>query len=223
MVIAFVKTKPYTLITESHGDELLHIAILTALPVGFRIAIAQPINNLRAALDLGWHSLLTLTDTIKSTDEAPFPFADNLTKFESKFNRGFKNYPHEIKTLARAFQPYKRGDNLLWALNRICAGNKHRMLAPVSILETKGFLWDRRVPCPSWDRRENEIARFITFPNENFDDYIDVTFDIAFDDVDIVQGQPVLTVLNTLSDKVYNILLALEAEAIRLGCIQIKV
>jgi hypothetical protein len=222
MVIDFINKKPYALISESKSDEILHIAILNAFPVGFRITIAQVINNLRSALDLGWHALLVVTNTINSTAEAKFPFADNIAKFDSLLNRGFKNYPHEIKTLARSFQPYKGGDDLLWALNRICAGNKHRMLAPIGILETEGFLWDRRVPCPSWDRRENEIARFVTFPDENFNDYIDVTFNIAFNEVDIVKGQPVLTVLNTLSDKVQDILLALEAEAIRLGFIQIK-
>lgn len=221
MVIDFINTKPYTLISEPQSDEILHIAILTGLPIGFRIAIANSINNLRSALDLGWHTLLVITNTIKPTDERKFPFADDIVKFDGLLNRGFKNYPHEIKTLARSFQPYKGGDDLLWALNRICAANKHRLLAPISVLEVEGFLWDRRIPCPSWDRRENEIARFITFPDENFNDYIDVTLDIAFDEVDIVQGQPVLTVLHALSDKVKNILIAIEAMAIKMGAIKI--
>src|SRR5271157_4557587 len=150
MAVDFIAKKPYTLITESNSNEILHIAILTGLPVGFRIAIANSINNLRSALDLGWHTLLVATHTIRPTDEARFPFADNIVKFDGLLKRGFKNYPHEIKALARAFQPYKGGDDLLWALNRICAGNKHRMLTPVGILPIKDSLGDGGVPCLFW-------------------------------------------------------------------------
>lgn len=223
MVTSFVATEPYTHITEPYSDGIqqLHIIKLTkGLPVGFRIAIANVINNLRSALDLGWHSLLTLSDTIRPTDEAKFPFADNITKFNGMLTRGFKKFPDEIKVLARSFQPYKGGDDLLWALNRICAGNKHKMLAPVAILPPMGLLNYPGIPCPMRNRSKDEIICFLT--DAKFNNDIDITFDIAFDEVDIVKGQPVLTVLNTLSDKTQDILLALEAEAIRLGFIQIK-
>lgn len=226
---AFIETEPYILVVESDpsGVNQLHkIKFTKPLFDEFAAIVADAVDNLRSSLDLAWYVVAIASKAIRPTGEAPFPFADKASDFERKIG-GCKYFPPEILGLLREFKPYKGGDDLLWALNRICAANKHRMLAPVlaNVIEMaihhitirgRGRI---EFPLPRWDRSKNEIVWAITKPDERIEYDIDFGFDIAFDEVVIVRNQPVLTVLNALARKVEGILMGLEAEARRLGYI----
>ncbi|MGA9754234.1 MAG: hypothetical protein WBV23_03740, partial [Desulfobaccales bacterium] len=156
--------------------------------------------------------------------EAKFPFADNVPKFNGMLDRGFKNFSPEIVALAMGFKPYKGGDDLLWALNRICAANKHRLLTTqfIGFHKIEGGItkWGPgEVPSDMrWDHTKNEIIFFRTHGEIWTDCNIHVTFVISFDkSIDVVGQKPVTTTLNALADKVENILKALEGAAQTLG------
>lgn len=181
------------------------------------------IDNLRAALDIAWHNLAVTAGFVTPQIEAKFPFADNVTKFNSLLDRGLKNFSQEIIALAMAFKPYQGGDDLLWALNRICAANKHRLLTTqfVGFHKIEGGItkWGPgEVPADMrWDYGKNEIVFFRAEGEILTDCNIHVTFVISFDKfIDVVGEKPVTTTLNALADKVESILETLEAEARRL-------
>ena len=184
------------------------------------------IDNLRAALDLGWWNLSVTGGFIKPYIEAKFPFADNAPKFDSMLSRGFKNFSQDILAIPVRFKPYEGGDNLLWALNRICATNKHRLL-PLKIIryrKIEGQLtkWGlAEVPENiRWDSAKKEIVFFRVHRNTIVDSNIIVSLDIAFDEsVKVVGGKPVIATLNALVDKIEDILKALEGAAQMLGFI----
>lgn len=217
--------KTYVIETDpSDPNCYLHKIIITERPSQEIVAFTTDIiDNLRAVLDIAWHNLVVTAGFVSPQIEGKFPFADNVTKFNSLLNRGFKNFPQEIVTLAMGFKPYKGGDDLLWALNRICAANKHRLLTTqyVGFYKINGGItkWGPgEVPeNMQWDHTKNEIIFFRTHGEIWTDCNIHVTFVISFDkSIDIVGEKPVSTILNALADKVESILKALEGEARRL-------
>jgi hypothetical protein len=223
---AFFDAKPYKLVVESDSNGWIHahkIKFTKPFPDDFAVVAADVVDNLRSALDQSWFAIAIISRVIKSSGKAYFPFADNASDFDSVLRRGCKNFPHDILTLLRTFKPYKGGNDLLWALNRICATNKHEMLAPTSINVNMGFSVVKtrkgrtEIITPKWNRRDNEIIYFITFKDDEIDYHIPLALDIAFDKVEIVAGQPAVAVLNRLAGEVENILLALEREIRRLG------
>jgi len=223
---AFIDTKPYNHIIEpdSEGINQLHkIKFTEPLPDEFATIAADAVDNLRSALDQIWYAIAIVSEAIKPSREANFPFADNLTKFERILIKGCKNFPKDILAHLRSFQPYKGGNDLLWALNRICAANKHRMLAPIGILvggiqiNKMTFRGTGGIPFPTWDRTKHEIIYAIVGPNGNIEYDINIIFDIAFNEVEIVSGQPVIAVLRNLATIVKNIIINLETEIMRLG------
>jgi hypothetical protein len=138
-------------------------------------------------------------------------------KFEGLARRGLIKFPQEILSILMRFKPYKGGDDLLWALNRICAANKHRLL-PLKIvrfrqIEGKLTKWGPgKIPDNmGWNNGKKEIVFFRAHRHTVVDSHINLALDIAFDEsVGIVGGKPVVATLNTLVDKVENIIEALE-------------
>jgi hypothetical protein len=159
---------------------------------------------------------------------AYFPFADSATNLEDVIRKRCKDLPNEVHALFRSFKPYKGGDDLLWALNRICNANKHRLLAPAGIGVGGAYYRNLNViyadsltvPAPRWDSAKNEIIFLTVGPKANVTYNINVSFDIALNEVDIVAGQPVVAVLNALADKVSVIIERINAKAFKMGLLK---
>jgi hypothetical protein len=177
------------------------------LPTDLKTVAADAALNLRAALDLAVSAVLHSRINPRN---AKFPFDEDSAAFER--NGIFKNFPDDIKPLFRSFKPYEGGNNLLWALNRICNTDKHRMLNPL-------FVRARIIGSPDSASiaRKDEIVVNIVDLDESPQHYSQLEFAVAFGEVDIVKGQPVVTVLGQLADIVDSIILTIEAEARRLG------
>jgi hypothetical protein len=72
----------------------------------------------------------------------------------------------------------------------------------------------------SWNRDKNEIIVATSSADSDFKGNFKATFDIAFDEIEIVEGKPVIGVLNKLTSIVESILLAIEADSRRLGFVK---
>ncbi|HMK35429.1 MAG TPA: hypothetical protein VK463_10205, partial [Desulfomonilaceae bacterium] len=124
----------------------------------------------------------------------------------------------------RSLKPYKAGNGLLWALNKVCTVDKHHMLTPLGLgarvtnLVTNLVLESRDIPFGNRDK--NEIVYAITGPDETVEYKAEILLGIAFGEIDIVKNQPVVRVLDDFSRIVNRILLGLEAESRRLGYIK---
>jgi hypothetical protein len=229
-ISAFIDIKPYAHVTESDPDgvnKLHKIKFIKPLPYEFASITADTVNNLRSSLDQAWYAVAVVCKAIGITGEAYFPIANSVADFEGMLRKRWaKNFHPDILALLRRLQPYKGGNDLIWALNRICTTNKHRMLSPIGITGGGmhiGYLkmyGPGQIPAPKWDIAKQEIVFAITGPGTSFE-YRDLnlSFYIAFDDVDVVGGYPVLGILRNLLSIVNGIVRALEAETQRLGFI----
>jgi hypothetical protein len=230
----FLDTQPYSAVTEADPDGVhyLHKVKLTkSLPNEFAVITADAVNNLRIALDQAWYAIAVACKAIGPTEQAYFPIANSLADFERMLKKRWaENFNQDILALLRGFQPYKGGNDFIWALNRICAANKHRMLAPIGVksggmnighAQISGSAdAPARILIPKWDIVKQEVIFAITTPSTLIE-YHNLQFSlyIAFYEVDIVGGYPVLGILSNLLSIVNSILGALEAETRRLGFI----
>jgi len=195
----------------------------------FAIIATEAIEHLRAALDHAAYAV-ALASGITNPKSAYFPFAQDATGLQTVIKGRCKDIPADIVTLFCSFQPYKGGDDLLFALNSVCIANKHRELTQMDIIPdiTIKKMWsyniygpvNATVPQLIWDRRKNEIVYFIvpiTQPEAFTYTNVVITLHIAFDE--IIGGKTALAVLNDMASIVERILLATEAEALRIGLI----
>jgi hypothetical protein len=222
-------TVPYTHVIEpdSEGINQVHkVKFIKLIPEEFAGITSDAVNNLRAVLDQIGYAIAVANGAKNPTKGTYFPFGETVSELDANIKTSCKKIPNEIVTLFRSFKPYKGGDNLLWALNRICVANKHRMLAPVGmacggvhIISLHADRGPLILPALSWDRTKNEMVYAITGQDTKIEYKIDITFDVAFDEVEIVSGQPASAILRLLTSKVEGILLATEAEARRIGLI----
>jgi hypothetical protein len=125
----------------------------------------------------------------------------------------------------RSFDSHQGGNYALWALNKLCNANKHRLLIPVGI--THGGMAIRRMtatggisfPFAPFDRIKNQIVTARVGPNGTFEYDMQLSFSVQFDDFNGVKGGPAVGVLDAIASEVDRVLRATEAECRRIGLI----
>jgi len=222
----FFKTEPYETLVECEpdtGEHTYKVKLVKPMPPSLETIAADAVNNLRSALDQACYAFRTTKGRYTY-----FPFSDSATNFEPTLKGRCKTFPQEIIDLIRRLKPYKGGDDLLWALNELCNTNKHGVLAPIAVCtslvnfrnieikETGGF----QLFAPRWDRTKNEMVFFRCVEGSTVEANIDFATHIVICDVLIVDGQPIEAVLHALINKVHGIVMAIEAEARRIGFFQ---
>lgn len=231
---AFIDSEPYRCVTEPDPNApnyLFHkIKLVKPLPRSLAVIAGEVVNALREALDGCGYTIAVLSGKADA-QYCAFPFAGSCAEFERSSHGRCKDLPKEIFALFRGFKPYKGGNNLLWALNQISIVNKHRTIlnSVVIGLERMGQIHvdGARVGAPfyfqplilsSWDRVKQEVTFAIT--NLGLTVKRDITFFVAFDEIEIVGGKEAVPVLYELVREVEGILLAVETESRRLGFVK---
>jgi hypothetical protein len=123
-----------------------------------------------------------------------------------------------------ASAPYREGNKLLWALNKLCNANKHEAISPVAFstggcsIDIASFsaLTGFDVP-PKWDAAKQEMVLAIVPRGSTVVCDMAVETFVAMGKVDGVVGKPAVEVLNTIAGIVADIVRKLEDEGIRLG------
>jgi hypothetical protein len=224
----FVNAHPYEQIVEPHTEKgdgfVVHKVRLTKqIPDDIVDAVGDILGNLRSSLD---HACFTLAVAGGNPDpqNAAFPFGETVENMVNALGR-CKDVPKEIHPLFCGFQPHKGGNNLLWALNKLCNADKHRRVTAIGSgvvrhsvqLSGTGFF---SMPDPHvWDRAKNEMELITLGPGAQFDYDLQFTIFVAFNEVEFVDGKPVLQTLFTIGGRVESILTSIEAEAKRLKII----
>ncbi|MGD0790545.1 MAG: hypothetical protein ABR920_02135 [Terriglobales bacterium] len=225
----FTLINPYERVIEPHPnkpDHVVHkIKMTKEIPASIADTTADLVQNLRNALDNAAYAVAVATGKTAAKNAA-FPFARSVTEMANSLGRS-KDLPKEIQSLFCGFQPYLGGDDILWALNEICNGDKHKMVIPVgtaivrlgaSVQGTGGYF---RMPDPHvWDRTKNEMVLITFGPKTEFKYDFNFGFFVVFNDIQIVDGKPILGVLDELCGKVERIVMCIEAESRRLRFIK---
>jgi hypothetical protein len=220
----FLSSHAYTHVVEidpNTSQKVYKLKLTKPMPVALSGIAFDAVNNLRSALDQAGYAIAIAS--AKKGKSAKFPFADDAAQLENVINRSCKDLPKEIVDLMRAFKPYKGGNNLLWALNKLCNTNKHAVICPVAAT-VGGIRYKRAVGSggvsflpPIWDRTKNEMELIHLQPGATADADIEIATFIAMRDVEFVDGQPADAILNQFVLIVERIVMAIEAEARRLG------
>ncbi|MGO9720700.1 MAG: hypothetical protein ACLPOA_08970 [Methylocella sp.] len=218
---AFFDAHPYALFVDRDPDTAHYfrkIKFTSDLPQGLWSVAADALNNLRNALDQGvCASVVALTPSV-SLDQVFFPFADSKSHFEKSVARlTAKVHPRVIAVLG-FFQPYKGGNDRLWALKNLTNANKHRSLvsfgAAVDNIEVNTLELPGPGPIlkPYWDRAKNEIVISRTVDNVEPRYDLDVSFHISFGDIEGLSGKPVVEAIDYLSAIVSAFLTGLQSD-----------
>jgi hypothetical protein len=223
----FFDVNPYEIVIEPHPQEPEHevhkLRLTQPIPESFCSIAADAVHNIRSCLDTAVQQISIAAGRVKS-DYMAFPFAGSLDKFESNMKGRSRDVPEDLYPLFRAFQPYQGGNDFLWALNKASNTDKHALLGVGigsglgNFLMTEGGLVSIPVR-PPWDRLKNEVELGTYISGKRTKYKMDFTLFVTFDEIPVIDGEPVLDVLHHFVSIVESILGALEAESRRLGYI----
>jgi hypothetical protein len=90
------------------------------------------IHSLRASLDVLIWQLVLLGGHEPKRSES-FPISDSADEFEAKGLRKVKRVPDQAVEFIKAAKPYKGGNDALWKLHNLDIRDKHRLLIPVGM------------------------------------------------------------------------------------------
>ncbi len=221
--MAFFNATPYIWVAEPDTKEpLLEIHKLRftrGLPDLCVTLASDALHNLRDALDNVAYGLAVAAGKIHPLHTA-FPFGGSAADFENNLGR-CKDVPEEIHTVFRAYRPYKGGNDLLWALNKLAVTDKHKLLtialnSKLGDVHAEGAI--HHIPVnPAWDSAKREIEIFTGFAGQPVKGKIEIGLFVAFEDVPFVAGEPALKVLDYFVELVGDILSRLDTEGQRLG------
>ncbi len=225
---AFFETEPYTTTIEIEpktGNQLYKFKMTRPLPDNITHLTVECLEALRSALDQAAFTTSALSGkpTAKS---AYFPIADDVAGLENVIKGRCKDLPPDIITFFRALNPYKGGNYPVWALNKLCNTNKHKLIAPVGLfprqirLSKAVMTGEGYFPNFAWDIEKNELVFAVIPPGGNLQYDFNLTHSITFWDVEAVSGEEVGPVLEHIARVVERIVLGTEAEAARLGLIK---
>jgi hypothetical protein len=230
-VMAFLDSDPFVQVTEldpKSNERVLKLKLVKAAPIELNHIAADALVNMRSALDQAGYAVATAAGG-KGRDTY-FPFGDNEAEVRSRDRSGSKEIPKEIFDVMVSFKPYRGGDDFLWAMNKLCNGNKHRLLNAMAsrtgnATRVKANLrhgspdGNLQFRLPRWDHVTKELELFRCDAN-NKDDYdfdIQLRILVSFGEIEVLDGHPAEGVLKLLADKVGTIISAVDAEAIRIG------
>jgi hypothetical protein len=222
----FFKNKPARHVVEpdTNGFSLHVLQFHRKIPDSCADVAVEAIEALRSALDQCGYAIAVRAG-IAEPKYAYFPFGDSVADLDANTKGRCKDLPPEISAIFRSFDSHKGGNYTLWALNKLCNANKHRLLIPVSVASggmriKRGVIsGDAAILNPIFDRMKNQIVLARVGPNSHFEYEGDISFFIAFDEFNGVESSPAIGTLDAAASEVDRVLRAAEAECNRIGLI----
>jgi len=230
---AFIDNDPYKVGAKqdsSTGKLIYYITNIEPIPDDLALIAGDAIQNLMSSLDHLAYQLVC-SDT---EDNPPnprwiyFPIADDFSKYEAKKSGKMKGASQETFDKIDLLKPYKEGNDLLWNLYRLNNIEKHRLLFTVGSQAAGlniGQLMTNHVreifPAESVAALES-MNLFVRpanngFPlSEGFVLYVggvdekpnpkqQFRFEVVLDESGIVDGKPLLEILNQFVEVVENV------------------
>lgn len=225
---SFFSTRPYTNVIEQNenGFDEHKLKLTTPLPDIITDITYEAIEALRSTLDQAIYAIAVAINA-PQRHKFQFPIAETPEDFEKGLRGKCLNFPEQLLTLLRSFQPYRGGNTLIWALNQIRRQCNHRLIVPVGNA-ISGISVDHMtissptqayVPSPVWNREKDEIVYAVGGPGSHIEYKLQLYSFIAFGEVDGFSNKPVVETLEAIAAEVYRIIMALEDETRRIGLI----
>jgi hypothetical protein len=219
----FLKKQPHKRVAETDADgSVVHaIKFIRTFPNSWIDAAVEALEALRSALDQAGYAAATLGGAV-SPKNAYFPIVDTDTELDRVTKGRCRDLPQKVSALFRGFDAQEKGNYPLWALNKLCNANKHRLLIPVGVVSTgmtlnKGTMSGGAIFAPRWNSDEKRIEFARIQPGGRFGCDGNLTFYIAFDEFNGVKTSSAVGLLDAIAGEAKRVLDATEAECLRLG------
>lgn len=182
-------------------------------PAHWGLVIGDILHNLRAALD-HLACQLVLENGGIVTKNTYFPISETAQQFEASYSAKMRGASSEALRLVKGVQAHSSGNIAFWRLHQLDIADKHRILIPVgaafshitldvgAAFETFGLPKasmkvgikpaDRQFPL----RDGAELYRAPMTLKASMDPQF--TFDIAFGEGEVVEGEPIIPALQEL-------------------------
>jgi hypothetical protein len=228
----FFASDPYRVAVKDDlkaGKRLYYIDSMLDIPTSLFAIVGDAIQNLRSSLDhLSYQLVLAAGNT--PTNVTSFPIAKDATEYVTpKFRRKIKGMRQEAIDRIDAIKPYKGGNNVLWRLHRLNNIDKHRVLVAaatshlghnptprqreritkivqarhpdLSATSLKGMYFTARTAFPL------KIGDVIhTVPISELEQQVNFRFNVAFNEPQIAERDPLLEMLHQTSDLISGII-----------------
>ncbi|MGE4334980.1 MAG: hypothetical protein AB7E55_03270 [Pigmentiphaga sp.] len=216
-IAAFFKKDPYAIVEEREaetGQRLLKIKLTERLPDTVLLLVPEAIYHLRSTLDQLMVALARRAG-VKNVSHIYFPFGETVDAIEraTQTINGKKGklagIPLEAQQMVMELEPYKGGNDDLWGLNRLSNVDKHLDLVPLgsintSLLMSGLHLRNAGIELTGENRLDTGITIIrlgeggsVTGLHDKAN--IQIAPQVAFGDVDVFSGKPVIPTLRRLS------------------------
>ncbi len=217
-VVSFFEATPYEVFTDvdlTGQRESLKARLTVAPPIAISLDVAEAAYHLRSALDQLVCALAVANGATK-TSETCFPFSGDENDFKTpRTQRKIEKIHPDAVQMIRDLKPYRGGNDFLWALSRLSNVDKHTKLIPIANARvgmeyrlTARFEAGDVIqpPDPNWHSLDKQIT-LLTYPvGRQLQGDVKIATDVAFYNIDIFEGEPLIVVLNQLSDLVSSII-----------------
>jgi hypothetical protein len=225
----FFDTKPYVVSSkrDSQTQNLIYyVASIQETPLKIANITGDVLQNLRSALDHLAYNLATSSGTAGNS-HIYFPISDDVIKYEKSKVEKTQGMSQETINLIDSIMPYKDGNKVLWQLHRLNNVDKHRLLITVGSAfrsvdlgadmhqRMKDSFPSLDVPMISFFVKPADRMFPLKIGDELFiggvgdkeNDKMKFAFDIAFGEVDVINGEPLIETLQSMVDEIESIFL----------------
>jgi hypothetical protein len=211
---------PYPIIKENDpktGDLVFKLGKCTAIPEDFPLIIGDILQNLRTALDhLIWQLILS-NKSVPKIGTSGFPIMKSAKEYKSESLKKLKGMAPEAIEMINALKSYGGGNEDLFGLHLLNNADKHRLLLVVGTahvattfqIELSPTPQEVRIPLPperSYPLKDGTEIYRIPQEASRFKDDPKFSFQIAFGDGDVMNGEPLLPPLHQLADLIDTII-----------------
>lgn len=217
----FLKGNPYRVVAQvdpETREDVFYVRVAKDVPLSWGTIVGDAVHNLRSALDL-LVCCAVVANGGKIKRSTGFPIGENVDEFEAGLRKKAAGIPAEAARVMRSFHPYKSGHDaldVLWKLHRLDVLDKHRLLIPVGAAHRSTII-TAVVEAPELEtpvalapfpfvtpkavfplKDGTEILRLAPepdFPNLKINTKYQPTFEIAFGEGQIVDGEPIVPTL----------------------------
>jgi hypothetical protein len=216
---AFHQRNPYCLVMDEDpqaSQRVFRIKILEKVPPIWGTIVGDAVHNLRASLDLLMNDLVIAAGG-RPHRSTQFPIGPEVKELRPSFLEKIKGAKPTAKRLIERLKPYDGGSKAgaaLWRLHEIDIRDKHRLLVPVGAAH-RNIVVRFRMPTPEGTEVEFPPVAIRPadrqFPLKDGDELdrepladvamkpkTEITFEIAFGEGQIFDGEPVFETLNQL-------------------------
>lgn len=201
------------------GDLVHRARVLEQPPPRWGAIAGDAIHNLRSALDILWRRLMYPDGGGETNFKIAFNIYGSPEAFKRSNSREIKSRNKAAVEIYRTLKPYKGGNDNLWRLSVLDDADKHRLLIPVGLaivdtrirLEFNQFvdfseasmdmahnaLSGTALRYPIYDGAE--LYRLEAHARSKVDMNPQITFDIAFGEAGVAEGEP-MPIVPTLSE-----------------------